>query len=334
VSDAAADLSWIEVLPPAQLRSVMIGLLACGAAGIPAAPMSHASPNSAELRVLTYNVHWTEQTDAATGVWTTELNARAIARDVRGSGAEVVALEEVQTYRVGSRLVSQAAMLARLLGWTAQGIRRHVYFRAGSPGAVWCRRKGRPARRLINGRFGVCLEHGKALISRRPLLRRRFIHRFPPSRRAETAAYTDRPGRNALRASIMFGGRRIWLAAVHLSRREPAAACQLRDLLPQLITARPIVVLGDFNLEPHTEVPNPPCAGVPRRPLDQLRRVGLRRGAPGGATWPAYDPRERIDHIFAGAPLKIRAARPLDNCGAARCSSDHRPFLAVLRVPR
>ena len=96
-----------------------------------------------------------------------------------------------------------------------------------------------------------------------------------------------------------MGRQRIWLATVHLAREAPTAACQLRDLLPHVASVRPLLLLGDFNLAPDTEVSDPPCAGVPRRPLDQLAADGLRSGLPGGATWPAYRPRERIDHVFA-----------------------------------
>ena len=91
----------------------MAGALLSGSLFLLTGLISGEPALAGDLRVLTYNAHWTEQTDARTGRWTNKLNARAIARDVRRSGAEVVALQELQTYRIRGRVVSQAAILAQ-----------------------------------------------------------------------------------------------------------------------------------------------------------------------------------------------------------------------------
>jgi endonuclease/exonuclease/phosphatase family metal-dependent hydrolase len=140
-------------------------------------------------------------------------------------------------------------------------------------------------------------------------------------------------GRSALRASIRVGGRRLWVATTHLARDPSTGICQLRDLLPHLTGVHRLVLAGDFNMQTHTEVRHPRCDGVPLRGLDQLSAAGLQRGEPGAPTYPAHAPDEHIDHFFATPSVDILDVRPRDNCYRGRCSSDHRPLLARIRVP-
>lgn len=308
------------------LAVVLSGLLTGGGAGAAAA---------AEVRVMTYNVHWGEQVDARTGKWTGRVDLRRIASDVRRSGAEVVAVQEVQTYRVGGRVLSEAHELARLLGWTSDGVRRHVLTHGSAPVSIWCRRKtGTRVVKWLDGGRATCFEHGNALLSKRPLFHGRFIDLFRPDGNLfDGDLYGTDEGRSGLLAAILVGGRRVWIASVHLARIPSIGTCQLRDLLAQLSDARPLMLAGDFNLRTDTEVAQPRCDGLPPRPLDQLPGAGLVRGEPGGRTYPAHAPHEHIDHFFASPPLALLNVRPLNNCYRGRCSSDHRPLVARLRLP-
>jgi endonuclease/exonuclease/phosphatase family metal-dependent hydrolase len=300
------------------------------------ATSADAAPSSAtEFPVMSYNVHWAEQTDARTGRWTGQLELRRIADEVLRSGAQLVAVQEVQAYRIGGRVLSEARELARLLGWTAGGLRRHVLTHGSSPMAVWCRRKdGTPVVKWIDGRRARCLEHGNAILSRRPLFYGRFIDLFRPvGDPLGRDLYGTDEGRGALRASVLVGGRRLWVATTHLARIPSIGICQLRDLLSELTDLRPLVLAGDFNTEPDIEVSRPRCDGVPLRPLDQPPGAGLVMGTPGAPTYPAHRPKEGIDHFFASTPLEILNVRPLNNCYRGRCSSDHRPLIARLRLP-
>lgn len=308
------------------LAVVLSGFLAAGTA---------AGAAAAELRVMTYNVHWAEQVDARTGRWTGRLDLRRIAADVRRSGAEVVAVQEVHTYRVGGRVLSEAHELARLLGWTRGGVGRHVLTRGSNPVAIWCRRKsGVRVVKWLDGRRATCLQHGNAILSRRPLYHGRFIDLFRPvGDPLGSDLYGTDEGRSGLLAGVLVGGRRVWIASVHLARIPAIGTCQLRDLLAQLSDARPLMLAGDFNLRTDTEVAQPRCDGLPPRPLDQLPGAGLVRGEPGGRTYPAHAPHEHIDHFFASPTLALLNVRPLNNCYRGRCSSDHRPLVARLRLP-
>jgi len=79
----------------------------------------------------------------------------------------------------------------------------------------------------------------------------------------------------------------------------------------------PLVLAGDLNEGPYGE--------AWRRLRDG------RTDASGAATYPAHDPRHRIDAIFASAPLRVRPSRVsvLPERDLAR-ASDHRPVVADL----
>jgi endonuclease/exonuclease/phosphatase family metal-dependent hydrolase len=314
-----------------RLRNATITLLL----GLVVVSTGAGRSEAAEFPVMTYNVHWAEQTDALTGRWTGRLDLRRVADEVHRSGAQLAALQEVQTYRAGGRVLSEAHELARLLGWTSGGLRRHVLTYGSEPAAVWCRRKdGTSVVKWIGGRRVRCLRHGNAILSRRPLFHGRFIDLFRPAGDPfRPDLYGTDEGRSALRASIIVGGRRLWVATTHLARLPSIGVCQLRDLLSELAGLRPLVLAADFNMEPDTEVSSARCGGVPLRPLDQPVAAGLVRGGPGAATYPAHRPREHIDHLFASPPVELLNVRALDNCFRGRCSSDHRPLVARLRVP-
>jgi endonuclease/exonuclease/phosphatase family metal-dependent hydrolase len=313
------------------VRSVVLGVVLAGllAGGAP------AGAAAAELRVMSYNVHWGEPVNARTGGWSRRVDLRRVARDIRRSGAEVVAVQEVHTYRVGGRVLSEAHELARLLGWTRGGVRRHVLTRGSNPVAIWCRRKsGVRVVKWLDGRRATCLRHGNAILSRRPLFHGRFIDLFRPvGDPLGRDLYGTDEGRSGLLAAVLVGGRRVWIASVHLARIPAIGTCQLRDLLAQLSDARPLTLAGDFNLQTDTAVVQPRCEGVPPRPLDQLAAAGLVRGEPGGRTYPAHAPVEHIDHLFASPPMNLAGVRAVNNCSGGLCSSDHRPLVALLRTP-
>ena len=305
-------------------RTGRIGLVAL-AAGLCFA--AAATPASAQrpLTMVTYNAHWGEEIDAGTGRWTGHLDLGRIAADIRRSGAEVAMLQEVHTYRVGSRIVSEPREIAKLLRWTRGGVRRHMVFHASRPTAIWCRRAdGRPKVRFLNGRPGRCREHGNAILSKRPIYSGRFIDLFRPAARD---IYGAAEGRGALRAAMLVDGRQLWLATTHLARESVVGTCQLRDLLPQLTGLGSLVFAGDFNMQTDTRTVNPRCDGVPPRPLDQPAALGLVHGGPGGRTYPAHKPREAIDHFFVSPDLGVGGVQPLNNCRRGRCSSDHRPLV-------
>lgn len=311
-------------------RTGRTGLVAI-AAGLCLAAAATAASAQTLVTMVTYNAHWGEEVDARTGRWTGHLDLRRIAADIRRSGAEVAMLQEVHTYRFGRRIVSEPREIAKLLGWTRGGVRRHVLFHASRPTAIWCKRAdGRPKVRFLNGRPGRCREHGNAILSKRPIYSGRFIDLFRPAVARDIYGATE--GRGGLRAAMLVDGRQLWLATTHLAREASVGTCQLRDLLPQLTGLGSLVLAGDFNMQLNTQTDSPRCDGVPARPLDQLEAAGLVHGEPGGRTYPAHKPREAIDHFFVSPDLRVEGVQPLNNCRRGRCSSDHRPLVGRVLV--
>jgi endonuclease/exonuclease/phosphatase family metal-dependent hydrolase len=294
---------------------------------------SGASAQAATIRMVTYNAHWGEQIDARTGHWTKKVDLGRIAAGIRRTGAEVAMLQELQVYRVPGRgVVSQAHELARLLGWTRGGVSRHAFFHASLPVTVWCRREsGEQVVRWIHGRPGRCLEHGNAILSKRPL---RFVRFVDLWRTAAQDIYGAVEGRGAILAGISVNGRELQLATAHLGRSPAVGTCQLRDVLRELGGLSPLVFAGDFNMEVGTETPNPHCSGVPPRPLEQLSALGFTHGEPGGRTYPAHRRLEAIDHFFTSPGVTAEDVRPVPNCRGGTCASDHRPLRATITLPR
>ena len=286
--------------------------LAVLAAGLCFAAAATSASAQSPLTMVTYNAHWGEEINAQTGHWTGHIDLGRIAADIRRSGAEVAMLQEVHTYRVGRRIVSEPREIAKLLHWTNGGVRHHMIFHASRPTAIWClRADGRPKVRFLNGRPGRCREHGNAILSKRPIYSGEFIDLFRPAARD---IYGAAEGRGALRAAMLVDGRQLWLATTHLARESVVATCQLRDLLPELTTLGSFVLAGDFNMQTDTQTDNPRCDGVPPRPLDQPAAAGLVHGEPGGRTYPAHKPREAIDHFFVTPDLRVEGVQPLNNC--------------------
>jgi endonuclease/exonuclease/phosphatase family metal-dependent hydrolase len=110
------------------------------------------------------------------------------------------------------------------------------------------------------------------------------------------------------------GGVRLSVAATHLSFRRQEAPVQLEILL-EALGRRPLprVLLGDLNLGPEVVEPAVAAAGY------EL--------APTPATFPAEQPRMRIDYV-AVAGLTVAAARV-----PKVALSDHRPVIADVRPP-
>ena len=111
---------------------------------------------------------------------------------------------------------------------------------------------------------------------------------------------------------LVPGGVRLSVAATHLSFRKQEGPVQLETLL-EALGRRPLprVLLGDLNLGPEVVEPAVAAAGY------EL--------APTPATFPAEQPRMRIDYV-AVAGLTVAAARvPKVDV------SDHRPVIADVR---
>ena len=177
--------------------------------------LAAAGPAPAPLRVLTYNLHHGEGVDG-------KLDLVRIARVISTSGADVVALQEVDQKAKRTGSVDQAAELARLTGLqVAYG--KAMDFQGGA--------------------------YGQALLSRWPLSDF-TVHTLPNPAKVEPriaiSATVHPPGWPAFR-----------FVGTHLdATRDDTARWQQAARLIELFgaDATPTVLVGDFNARPDTRV--------------------------------------------------------------------------------
>lgn len=171
----------------------------------PEAAGAPAPAAAAPFRVLTYNMRHGARDDGT-------VDLAAVARVIRESGADVVALQEVDAQQFRSGLVDQGRRLAAELGMEmvfAPTMRRGV------------------------GRYG------NALLSRFPIREQRLL----------TLPAALEP-RGALLAYVEVPGGGVWVAVTHLGLSAADRAAQAGALAEALAgLPDPAVLLGDWNTE-------------------------------------------------------------------------------------
>ncbi|CAN5314919.1 endonuclease/exonuclease/phosphatase family protein [soil metagenome] len=256
------------------------------------------------LRVATYNL--LHGLDLRTG----RVDLGAAARAVAASGADVVAVQEVDRGldRSGGR--DQVADLAGALGW-------HGLFApalSGDPGVAW---------RTVPGADPGGPGYGVGLLSATPLLRpaRVALPGGGDGRRAATAT-PQRPGwdhepRVAVAADVVCEGAPVRVVCTHLSYLPWRGLRQLRVAARAGDRAGPAawagdraVLVGDLNL---------PVWSV------RLALGPAWRHAGGEPTYPAWRPRTQPDQLLVTGRLAVQRARV-----GARGPSDHLPLVATV----
>ncbi len=238
------------------------------------------------LRVMTYNMQ------AGGG------HLDSIAAVIRRSGAEVVALQEVDVYwHARSDFADQAAELARQLGMSARFAPIYVL-----PGEA----KGAPAR-----------EYGVALLSRLPIVAftNHAITRL--STQAEHASPALMPG--FLEATVNVRGVRVRIFNTHLDYRgDPAVRRQQVTESLAIIgeATTPVLMFGDFNASPTAPELRPLLSRLHDAWTDSLNP---------GFTYPASKPVRRIDYVLTSRHFRVVASHVLDTQ-----ASDHRPVVVEL----
>jgi endonuclease/exonuclease/phosphatase family metal-dependent hydrolase len=221
-------------------------------------------------------------------------------------------------------------MRLRLMAYNVHGFRagwRRVAeaLEAGSPDVVLLNEAGfaglrlwRLARRLGMERASGFRLFGRgipnAVMARAPW---RIVARgrlaFPRHRR--------RVRRGAVVATLGRAGRRLTAVAVHLGLGEGERADHARILTDELAALdHPVVIGGDLN-----EGPSGPAARwIGERYWDVFAAAGEGEGP----TFPARDPRARIDYLFASDGLKVERAW----VAASGDASDHLLVAADVRL--
>jgi endonuclease/exonuclease/phosphatase family metal-dependent hydrolase len=131
--------------------------------------------------------------------------------------------------------------------------------------------------------------------------------------------------RGVAMALLRITDRRLVVAGTHLDGYPGPRLRHVRELFAALDGCTPpgvpIAFAGDFNDDPGTPVWNE----LGERGADAFAVAGVGDGGTIGVT----DPTRRIDAVFAGPGLAVRAAATVDS-DDVRIASDHRPVLADL----
>jgi endonuclease/exonuclease/phosphatase family metal-dependent hydrolase len=234
------------------------------------------------FRVMTYNIHSSIGLDG-------RVRPERILQVIRSAGADVIALQEVDSGRQRSRRDDQARFLADRLDMS------HHYF------AVLEDRGER---------------YGLAVISRFPMHVVKTAHLTPADSRRRCEA------RGAMWVELDTPWGPVQLVNTHfgLTRQErllQAAALAGEKWLGRMKSDQPVVLCGDLNAGPNS----PPCRLLGEKLRDALRLNG---GARPRATFPSLLSLRRIDHIFVSRHFDVEAVLQT-RTPTAQIASDHLP---------
>jgi endonuclease/exonuclease/phosphatase family metal-dependent hydrolase len=258
----------------------------------PAGAMPPIAPGPGQLRILTWNVAHGRGTafhQALLRPATIRANLTSIGEVLQREQADVVALQEVDGPSVWSGEINQSQLLAEAVGFSHRV--RGGHGRSVGP---------------------VALDYGTALIAQRQLEAPRSV-RFEES-------WRDNKGFVVASVELPGTGRSVDVVSLHLDFLDPALRQrQVERLIAELRgRQRPLIVVGDFN-----------CGLHGRSALRTLTRALQLRPAPdhGQATFPAPDPRRRLDWVLVSPELEVVASRTLPDV-----LSDHRAVVADIEL--
>ena len=240
-----------------------------------------------DFRLLTYNVHGCRGTDR-------HVSPTRIAEVIEATGADVVALQEVDFNRKRSGYGDQAEIIAAQLTMDF-----HFH----------------PAWRLAEEQLG------DAVLSRLPM-------RLMRAGALPSQSPWKRERRGAVWVRVEPDGRPMHLVNTHLglNRRDRLAQTETLfgpDWLGHAQCGPPLVLCGDFNARPGSR--------VHRRVLQNLRDVhaGLQVRR---RTFPTRYPVASLDHVFLSAEFEVRHVEVV-RTPLTRVASDHYPLLVEVSLP-
>jgi endonuclease/exonuclease/phosphatase family metal-dependent hydrolase len=248
-----------------------------------------ATGSKVPLRVVSYNIH------------SGQGNLAATADAIRALSPDLVALQEVDVHWSDrSGFADQAASLGEMLGMQVRfaPIYQLAPIRLGDP----------------QREFGV------ALLSKLPVID--FTNR--PITRLSTQEIDPRPTPmpGLLEARLDIHGTVVRVFNTHLDYRlDPAVrAQQVQEMVVDIGSSTlPTILLGDLNATPDAAELQPLFV--------RLHDTWPSASGP-GFTYPAEDPRKRIDYVLISSHFRVRSAAV-----PTAAASDHRPVLVELLLP-
>jgi endonuclease/exonuclease/phosphatase family metal-dependent hydrolase len=239
-----------------------------------------------DFDVLTYNIHHGQGEDGV-------LDLERIARLIEDSGADVVALQEVDRhFGARSEWVDQPA-------WFAKRLR--MYVRYGANLDLEPLEPGQPRR-----------QYGTAVLSRYPIVHWRNTY---------LPVYPGQEQRGLVEATVFARGRFVRIANTHLTHNNNAERQEQADKVVELLAGsrRPTVLAGDLNATPDApEI----------KTLTAVLKDGWDEAGEGpGYTYDAVNPTKRIDYLLHTSSLRTKEIEVLDTQ-----ASDHLPVLARMAI--
>ncbi|MFF2508090.1 endonuclease/exonuclease/phosphatase family protein [Streptomyces sp. NPDC058067] len=236
---------------------------------------------------MTFNIHHGADPDEV-------LDLEKVAGVVRGSGADIVGLQEVDRHWSSrSDFVDQAE-------WLAERLDLHVTYGANLD--LDPAQPGDPRR-----------QYGAAILSRHPIV---DAHNtlLPRSETGEQ--------RGLLEADVLVHGKKMRFLNTHLEHTSQAERLSQVEAINDIVddSRLPTVLVGDLNATPDTEE-----VGVLTK---QLTDTWPLAGQGDGFTYSAESPYERIDYVLTSPGIKARQAQVLSTN-----ASDHRPVRVELSLP-
>lgn len=223
-------------------------------------------------------------------------NLAGMAEVIRAAAPDIVALQEVDVrWSDRSDFVDQAARLGDMLG---MNVRFAPIYRLPGEGTA-------PTR-----------EFGLAVLSRAPVVEFRNHEITRLSTQSGDTVPRALPG--FPEAVIDFGGVRVRVFNTHLDyRADPRIrSSQVAEMLAIIGKMdEPTILMGDLNA--------PPDAGEIAPLLARLRDTWRHPGP--GFTYPAAEPKRRIDYVLVSDHFTVLAGRVIPST-----ASDHRPVIADL----
>ena len=249
------------------------------------------SPLTLSLRVMTYNVHSCIGIDG-------KVRPERIISVIRSCGADVIALQEVDSNRGRSRGHEQAKMIAEALAMS------HHYYAVSN----W------------NGE-----QYGLAIISRYPLKHVQSSHLTP----VDTRHSSEARGAHWVKLETDFGSINVINTHFGLRYEERLLQAEIlrsNDWLGQIPSHEPIILCGDLNSGPKSSI----CRSFSPQLTDVHTRVPNVKPR---ATFISVMPLRRIDYIFTSPHLDVVSVKQ-PRTPTAKVASDHLPVCAQLSLSR
>ncbi|EGL82751.1 Endonuclease/exonuclease/phosphatase [Caldalkalibacillus thermarum TA2.A1] len=170
-----------------------------------------------------------------------------------------------------------------------------------------------PTITIEQNKLGTKGEYGNGLLSRFPVTTCEN-HLFRPIKGIEN--------RGVLHVTVNLKGLPVNVFVTHLSLYPPLHKQQTNHVLNRVkYCSSPVIILGDWNMSPYGK--------RWRKVTRYMQDVWDAKGTGNGATFPAQNPRSRIDYIFVSSHFCVEAVQVVN---INREASDHLPVQAVLRI--